>query len=86
MVLATVNAVHVRKCGCRTKISLKDGMFQMNGDTYPTVNGQIGTLRTSFIWNITPGGTEWVIRLVSERGCRDCMQKTLKRSAAEWHC
>ena len=54
MVLATVNAVHVRKSGCRTKISLKDGMSQMNGDTYPTVNGQIGTLRTSFIWNITP--------------------------------
>ena len=31
-------------------------------------------------------GTEWVIRLPSERDCGDCMQKKLKRGASEYHC
>ena len=30
--------------------------------------------------------TEWVICLASKRDCGDCIQKKLKRGAAEWHC
>ena len=31
-------------------------------------------------------GTEWVICLASKRDCGDCIQKKLKRGAAEWYC